>query len=147
MLSKSTIAAAKGFSKVPLRTALVVPFVLQIFAAVGLTGYISLRNGQKAVNEVASQLRQEMSYRLNLQVLNYLEKPYIAGQVIVVAAQEGELDLTDFTKLERTLWRLVSQNTLEDVQIGLEDGTNIALDTTLNDGIVSRLSDKARLPQ
>ena len=45
------------------------------------------------------------------------------------------------------MWRLVSQNTLEDVQIGLEDGTNIALDTTINDGIVSRLSDKARLPQ
>jgi signal transduction histidine kinase/DNA-binding response OmpR family regulator len=88
-----------------------------------------------------------MSDRLNLQVLNYLEQPYIAGQVIVAAAQEGQLDLTDFTKLERTLWRLVSQNTLEDVQIGLEDGMNIALETTINDGIVSRLSDKARLPQ
>jgi signal transduction histidine kinase/DNA-binding NarL/FixJ family response regulator len=88
-----------------------------------------------------------MSDRLNLQVLNYLEKPYIVGQAIVVAAQEGQLDLTDFTKLERTLWRLVSQHTLEDVQIGLEDGTNIALEATINDGIVSRLSDKARLPQ
>jgi len=88
-----------------------------------------------------------MSDRLNLQVLNYLEKPYIAGQVIVAAAQEGQLDLTDFTKLERTLWRLVSQNTLEDVQIGFSDGMSIALDTTLNDGIVSRLSNKARLPE
>ncbi|MGB7892729.1 MAG: ATP-binding protein, partial [Microcoleus sp.] len=146
-LTNSSLNLFKPKRKLSLRSLLIVPFVLQIFVAVGLTGYFSLRNGQKAVNDVASQLRQEMSDRLNLQVLNYLEKPYIAGQVIVVAAQEGQLDLTDFTKLERTLWRLVSQNTLEDVQIGLEDGTNIALDTTINDGIVSRLSDKARLPQ
>ncbi len=146
-MSNSSLNLSKPKYKLSLRSLLIVPFVLQIFVAVGLTGYISLRNGQKAVNDVASQLRQEMSDRLNLQVLNYLEKPYIAGQVIVAAAQEGQLDLTDFTKLERTLWRLVSQNTLEDVQIGLEDGTNIALDTTINDGIVSRLSDKARLPQ
>ncbi|MEG4028445.1 ATP-binding protein [Microcoleus sp. POL8_C6] len=146
-MSNSSLNLFKLKRKLSLRSLLIVPFVLQIFAAVGLTGYISLRNGQKAVNDVASQLRQEMSDRLNLQVLNYLEKPYIAGQVIVAAAEEGQVDLTDFTKLERTLWRLVSQNTLEDVQIGLEDGTNIALDTTINDGIVSRLSDKARLPQ
>jgi len=146
-MSNSSLNLSKPKYKLSLRSLLIVPFVLQIFVAVGLTGYISLRNGQKAVNDVASQLRQEMSDRLNLQVLNYLEQPYIAGQVIVVAAEEGQLDLRDFTKLERTLWRLVSQNTLEDVQIGLEDGTNIALDTTINDGIVSRLSDKARLPQ
>jgi len=146
-MSNSSLNLSKPKYKLSLRSLLIVPFVLQIFVAVGLTGYFSLRNGQKAVNDVASQLRQEMSDRLNLQVLNYLEKPYIVGQAIVVAAQEGQLDLIDFTKLERTLWRLVSQHTLEDVQIGLEDGTNIALETTINDGIVSRLSDKARLPQ
>ncbi|MEG3954301.1 ATP-binding protein [Microcoleus sp. herbarium2] len=146
-MSNSSLNLSKPKYKLSLRSLLIVPFVLQIFVAVGLTGYISLRNGQKAVNDVASQLRQEMSDRLNLQVLNYLEQPYIAGQVIVVAAQEGQLDLTNFTKLERTLWRLVSQKTLEDVQIGLEDGTNLALEKTINDGIVSRLSDKARLPQ
>jgi len=146
-MPNSSLNLSKPKYKLSLRSLLIVPFVLQIFVAVGLTGYFSLRNGQKAVNDVATQLRQEMSDRLNLQVLNYLEKPYIVGQAIVVAAQEGQLDLTDFTKLERTLWRLVSQHTLEDVQIGLEDGTNIALETTINDGIVSRLSDKARLPQ
>lgn len=40
-------------SKVPLRIVLIVPFVLQIFGTVGLVGYLSLRNGRKAVNDVA----------------------------------------------------------------------------------------------
>ncbi|MEP6517461.1 hypothetical protein [Microcoleus vaginatus] len=40
--------------KLRLRTALVVPFVLQIVAAVGLVGYLSFHNGQKAVNDLAT---------------------------------------------------------------------------------------------
>jgi len=53
--------ARKVSFKVPLRAVLVVPFVLQIFAVVGLTGWLSLRNGQQAVNEVTRQLRKEVS--------------------------------------------------------------------------------------
>ncbi|MEG4115552.1 MULTISPECIES: response regulator [unclassified Microcoleus] len=132
---------------IPLRLVLVVPFVLQVFAAVGLTGYLSLRNGQIAVNDVSSQLRKEIGDRINQQVLNYLERPYIAGQAIVAAAQEGQLDLTDVTKLERTFWRLVSQGTIEFMQIGLADGTGITLENTPKDGIVSRIGSKANLPQ
>ncbi|MCU0544822.1 MAG: ATP-binding protein [Oscillatoriaceae cyanobacterium Prado104] len=130
-----------------LRLVLVVPFVLQIFATVGLTGYLSLRNGQKAVNEVSSQLRKEMSDRINLQVLNYLEKPYIAGQAFVSAAREGQLDLTDITQLERTFWQLVSKDTIEFIQIALADGTSIQVEDLQNKGIVALVGQKADLPQ
>jgi len=36
--------------KLPLGVVLIVPFVLEIVGAVGLVGYLSFRNGQKAVN-------------------------------------------------------------------------------------------------
>ncbi len=45
---------AKVSAKLPLRTVLVIPFVVQIFAAVGLTGYLSFKNGQKAVDDLAA---------------------------------------------------------------------------------------------
>lgn len=138
---------ANSAKTLPLQLVLVVPFVLQIFAAVGLTGYLSLQNGQKAVNNVSSQLRQEMSDRINQQVLNYLERPYIAGQTIVAAAQEGQLDLTDVNKLEGTFWQLVSQGTIEYMQIGLADGTGITLENTPKDGIISRVANKEIFPQ
>ncbi|WP_202925294.1 hypothetical protein [Myxacorys almedinensis] len=57
--------------KIPLRSLLVIPFVMQIFAAVGLTGYLSLRNGQQAVNDLASQLRNEVSDRVDQQLDSY----------------------------------------------------------------------------
>ncbi len=132
---------------VPLRFVLVVPFVLQIFVAVGLTGYLSLRNGQKAVNDVSSQLRQELGDRINLQVRTYLEKPYIIGQTIVAAAQEEQIDLTDVTKLERTFWQLVSKDIVEVMQIVLADGTSIQVEDRQNKGIIALVGNKADLPQ
>jgi len=46
--------------KPPLGVVLIVPFVLEIVGAVGLVGYLSFRNGQKAVNNLASQLMSEV---------------------------------------------------------------------------------------
>jgi signal transduction histidine kinase/DNA-binding response OmpR family regulator len=141
------IFKVKTTKAVPLQLVLVVPFVLQVFAIVGMTGYLSLRNGQKAVNEVSSQLRQEMSDRINLQILTYLEKPYIAGKTIVAAAEENQLDLNDVTKLEKTFWQIVSQSDIEFMQLAKADGTSITVDNQANIGILSYAGDKTNLPQ
>lgn len=133
--------------KLTLRSLLIVPFVLQIFAAVGLTGYFSLRNGQQAVNDVASQLREEMSDRINLQILSYLEKPYRSGQVIVAATEEGQFDLSDITQLERTFWRLVREDGTEFMQVALADGSSILVEELVNgEGIQAAVGNKATFP-
>ncbi|MEG4517999.1 MULTISPECIES: ATP-binding protein [unclassified Microcoleus] len=76
---------AKSSQKIPLRLVLVVPFVLQIFAAVGLTGWLSLRNGKTAVNNVTSQLRTEVVARINQQLNTYLETPHLVNAISVDA--------------------------------------------------------------
>lgn len=43
---------SQSLRRFPLRLILILPFVLQIFAAVGLVGYLSFRNGQKAIAEL-----------------------------------------------------------------------------------------------
>jgi signal transduction histidine kinase len=57
---------------VPLRSILVALFLLQILLAVGLTTYLSIHNGQKAVNEVASELRYEVANRVEQNLQTYL---------------------------------------------------------------------------
>jgi hypothetical protein len=47
--------------KQPLHLVLIVPFVAQIWAAVGLTAYFAIRNGQKAVDDMANQLIERFS--------------------------------------------------------------------------------------
>ncbi|MEG3898773.1 MULTISPECIES: ATP-binding protein [unclassified Microcoleus] len=54
---------AKLFSKLPLRTVLIVPFVLQTVSVVGLVGYLSFKNAQEAVEDVAHQLIEQVGER------------------------------------------------------------------------------------
>lgn len=84
-------SSLKPSKTLPLRFVLVVPFVLQIFAAVGLTGYLSLRNGQNAVNDVAKQLRNEITLRVDQNLQTYLKAPQQANQINQDAIHSGWL--------------------------------------------------------
>ncbi|MEI1373949.1 ATP-binding protein [Nostoc sp. UHCC 0926] len=63
------------FKGVPLSRILVVLFLLQILLAVGLTAYLSIGNGQKAVNEVASELLRQVANRVEQNLQTYLSTP------------------------------------------------------------------------
>lgn len=58
--------------KLLLRTTLVMPFVLQIVTAVGLTGYLSFINGRKTVNDLSTQLQSETTARVQERLDNFL---------------------------------------------------------------------------
>jgi len=59
-----------------LRTVLIIPFLLQICAAVTLTGWFSFRNGQQAVYDLATQLQNEVSQRITQHLDQYLSLPH-----------------------------------------------------------------------
>ncbi|HEY9643263.1 MAG TPA: ATP-binding protein [Coleofasciculaceae cyanobacterium] len=84
-------SSAKSLNKIPLRWVLVIPFILQIFAAVGLTGWLSLRNGQRAVYDVAGQLRNEVTARIQQHLDTYLETPYLVNAISVDAIRRFSL--------------------------------------------------------
>ncbi|MEO1094993.1 MAG: ATP-binding protein [Cyanobacteria bacterium J06638_28] len=122
--------------RISLRSALVYPFVLQIFLAVGLTGYISLRNGQRAVNEVASQLRQEISNRIQERLAEHSEMPHLINQVNADAVRRGDLQTQD-QESERYLWQQMQY--LDDMTWlyfgSAVDGSFIGVTQTLEDDL------------
>ncbi len=91
--------------RLPLRAVLILPFVLQIFAAVGLTGYLSLRNGQRAVNDLASQLRKEVSNRIDQHLDSYLATPRLMTQMNAESIQIGLMDANNLENMGRELWK------------------------------------------
>ncbi len=93
--------------KLPLSLVLIVPFLLQIFAAVGLTGYLSLRNGQKAVNDLATQLQHEVSDRVCEHLDNYLKTPLQLQQITLNSIDLGHLDLQDFPGAGLYFWQQI----------------------------------------
>jgi len=91
--------------KFRLRTALVVPFVLQIIVAVGLVGYFSFRNGQKAVNNIADQLQREVISRVQVHLKSYLAKPHLIQQIHINTIRQQLLDPSNFEQMELYFWQ------------------------------------------
>ncbi|BAU09901.1 integral membrane sensor signal transduction histidine kinase [Leptolyngbya sp. NIES-3755] len=89
----------------PLQPVLIVPFLLQIFIAVGLVGYFSFRNGEKAVNQLAEQLVARVNQQVDDHLDNYLAMPVQLTQMNADAIAHQELDLNDPIATGRYFWR------------------------------------------
>lgn len=95
----------KLFKEVPLQALLVVPFVVQTVGAVGIIGYLSFRNGQKAVNDVAAQLRNETSDRIAQNLTHLVATPFQAFESYEAARRQNRIDLNNGRDIEKFLWR------------------------------------------
>ncbi|MEG4625393.1 PAS domain-containing protein [Microcoleus sp. w1-18aA5] len=114
----------------PLRHVLIVPFILQIFTAVGLTGYFSLQNGQKAVNDVAAQLRREIATRIEQNLHTYLAAPDLVNQINADAVRLGLLSMEDMRVWERHIWQQKNRfNSVNGILIVNEKGQGVAIQT------------------
>ncbi|MBI4781708.1 MAG: response regulator [Oscillatoriophycideae cyanobacterium NC_groundwater_1537_Pr4_S-0.65um_50_18] len=107
------MTASKVSKRLPLYLVLVVPFLLQIFAAVGLTGWLSFRNGQKAVNQIAGQLIDKNSRLVEQHVDEFITTPQQVLKTDLDAIELGQLNLQDHGKAGQYFWR--QANTFNDI--------------------------------
>jgi two-component system sensor histidine kinase ChiS len=105
MASLPTSKRHSILANVPLRTLLVVPFILQIVATVGLVGWLSYKNGQEAVNQVVSKLRIEISQRISEKLTSDLSVASLITQSNVNGLQFGLLGIDDVENTARYFWR------------------------------------------
>ncbi len=82
-----------------------VPFVAQIFLAVGLTGWFSLRHGEKAVNDLAKQLRTQVTTEIAHHLEDQLTLPQKINQLNLTAIQLGLLNPQDFNRMGDLFWQ------------------------------------------
>ncbi|NJL00704.1 MAG: PAS domain-containing protein [Spirulinaceae cyanobacterium SM2_1_0] len=116
-------------ARLPLRTVLVLPFAVQIALAVGLTGWLSLRNGERAIAEVTAQLRAEITARIQQQVQTYLDAPVQINQMNVEAVESGVLNPADWGEIERFLWpQLRATASLSGIKFGNARGELLGIE-------------------
>jgi diguanylate cyclase (GGDEF)-like protein len=133
-----------GFLKIPahrkisLQVILVVPFLLQIGAVVGLTGWVSLRNGHQAVNDLANQLRTEASNRIALQLDDYLSTPRRLVQVNVEAIEIGQFNPSHLDVLGRFFGRQLQVHpNIGRISFGATTGEYVAAERPFNHDAVT----------
>ncbi|MFQ4139555.1 PAS domain S-box protein [Nodosilinea sp. PGN35] len=118
------------FNRIPLRLLLVVPFVLQVSAAVGLTGWLSLRQGQRAVNQVASQLRDSVTHHIEYKLEAFLATSHLVNQLTYDAIDLGQLDPTDEEAMFRHFMRQSRQfGHIDSIFFGRADGEFVGYTT------------------
>lgn len=87
---RNRVIGSDGFS---LRGLLIVPFVVQIIAAVTAVGALSFRNGQQAVNDLAAQLQTEITTRITQQLQSYVAIPHNINQINATAFARGDVSI------------------------------------------------------
>lgn len=112
----------QGFKNVSLRLVLVVPFVLQISTAVGLVGYLSFRNSQQAVNNLAHQLISKVSNLVDQHLDHYLATPHQINQINADAVKLGILNLRDLKRSGHFFWKEMQTFQVSYIDYGLITG-------------------------
>ncbi|WRH68396.1 MAG: cache domain-containing protein [Planktothrix sp. GU0601_MAG3] len=90
---------------IPLSWVLVIPFLLEISIAVGLTGWLAFRHGEKAIKELAQEIENEISSRVEQHLNNYLSTPHKINQINADAVKLGLLDLQNFPQVSQYFWK------------------------------------------
>ena len=76
-----------------LKILLIVPFVTQVIAAVGITGWLSIQNGREATQELAPQIGQEVTNTIETHIRSYFDVPLEILQAHGASSRAGNLDL------------------------------------------------------
>lgn len=72
-----------------------------------LVGYLSFRNGQSAVNDVARQLRGEVTTHIEEHLYTFLNTPYQINQANAGLLRQNILAANDATALEHHFWEQI----------------------------------------
>jgi PAS domain S-box-containing protein len=130
--------ATKIVSKAPLQTVVVVPFLVQIVGIVGIVGWLSFQNGQRAVNDVATQLRGEITERIKDRIQTYMSIPHIVNHLNVQGIKLGHLNLDEKQKLElHFLEQIQYFDSISIIYIGKENGEHSGAIRTKTQTLIS----------
>jgi len=99
--------SSKGPSTLSLRFLLVVPFVLELCLVVGLIGYLSFRNGQKSVNQLATRLSGEVTHRIQEHLKRFADTPHLFLKMNEAAIASQRFDPDNFDLALPYFWQQV----------------------------------------
>ena len=97
----------KPTRSLPLQLVLIAPFFALVVIAVGWVGYLSYRNSQQAVNNVARQLRGEITARIAEHLLDFLDTPHRINQLNANTFHQGMLPAAGQEVLAQHFWEQV----------------------------------------
>jgi adenylate cyclase len=120
------MTAKRGVS---IQTFLLGLLIMEILVVVGITWWLWYQNGQQAVSEVETHLRDEISARIAQRIDHFLSLPDRINQINEDAYRMGRLDLTHIESMEEYVWRqLTAFESISYIDIGTEKDDFIGIE-------------------
>jgi two-component system sensor histidine kinase ChiS len=101
-----------------------------------LTGYLSFRNGQQAVNKLVTQLQSKESDRIDRHLGTYFATPNQINQINLDAIDLGLLNLNDFQTTGRYFWKQMQVFNVGYISFGNNDGEFIGVERLDNGSLL-----------
>lgn len=117
-----TCSSSSKFWALPLQLVLIFPFVMQVFGAVGLVGYLSFKNGEKVVEDLSKQLMKRTSSEVNHHLDAYLSIPHKVIQTNANAIRMGLLNVRDRKTVGKFFWYQMQAYDLTYISLNLPTG-------------------------
>ena len=98
--------------KMPLRMIFTLPFMIELFIIVGLVGFLSYQNGKQAVNDLAGQLREEITLKIETHIHRELSSLVLINQLNADAVKRGEFNFNIQDKnpqMDYYLWQQIQR--------------------------------------
>ncbi len=119
--------------RLPLRVVLIVPFIIQLVTVVALIWYLSFSNGQKAIDELTTELRNEITIRIEQHLLSYLKTPHLINQINSDTLRLGALDLANEKEIQHFFWQQLQMfDSASYISFASEDGQYIGAERREN---------------
>lgn len=102
---KLKIVPSRSTPQLQLRTTLIISFVIPILAAAGLTGWLALRHSQRTVNQLVTQIGNEVTAHVEKHIKTFANIPHQFLQINRAAIETGNFNPTDYTSMRRYFWQ------------------------------------------
>ena len=119
---------SKFIGRFSLKTVLTGSLIVILICAMGITGILLFINSQYAVNELASQLQGDISYRITEQLDYYLATPHHLNQLCQYSMRIGDINIHDSEDIKRHFQELSYQyKTVQAICYGNEEDGNYSI--------------------
>ncbi|MCU0542029.1 MAG: ATP-binding protein [Oscillatoriaceae cyanobacterium Prado104] len=109
MTNNTNLERAKNTRQISLKWLLILPFVLQIVGIVSIISYLSFKNGQTAVNEILTQLKDEIVLRIDDNIDRDLKTGREINQTNLSLIKLKTFNLQKLFDWETYLWQMIVQ--------------------------------------
>ncbi|MTF37772.1 hybrid sensor histidine kinase/response regulator [Cyanobacterium aponinum] len=92
-----------------LRSRIILLFIMPMISAMGLFGYISFQNSNRAIEKLAQKLQGEINEKVSEQLTEYLSTPLSINQINLDNRELGIIDFNNFSLMEKYLWYQINQ--------------------------------------